>query len=329
MKVVFQYQGSFSEAYKSTFRSGLPQEIELIFLDTNDEDILLREIEDADIFVGYRLSEEIVRRAKRLRHLQIPWTGFNNLGSEYLRDQPEITVSNSHANSLAIAEHAISLLFAAAKLITFRDRKMREGDWSTRYENVNSVWLTKKTACIVGYGAIGKKVAEMLKNGFRMKILAIKRHPTEPDGVAESIGGKSMLNEFLEQSDFVIVAVPLTKETEGMIGEEQFALMKPTAVIANIARGPVIDEKALFNALKSGRIHSAGIDTWYNYPKGEDRIVKQNFPFEELDNIVMTPHSAFKIVDREKVFVQDIITNIQRIYEGKPPINQVNLELGY
>ncbi len=227
------------------------------------------------------------------------------------------------------AEHGITLLLAAAKLITQRDMGMRKGDWTSRYEEVNSVWLTGKTAAIIGYGAIGKKMGKILKQGFGMKILAIKRNQGGRDEVADFIGTREDLSKILPQADFIIVAVPLTEETRGLLKKEHFDLMKSSAVLVNIARGPVIEEEALYNALEQKKIHSAGIDVWYNYPRGDQRVIFQNFPFEKLHNIVMTPHSAFKVVDRETVFVKDIVENIRRIYEGKEPINKVDLNLGY
>lgn len=329
MKVVFQYQGLLTDKYKENFRKRVPEGIQLVFMETRDEEEFLKEIEDAEVLVGYRLTEELMQKAKKLKHIQIPWTGFDNLGKEFLEGRDHFTVSNSHANSLAIAEHGISLLLAASKLLTKRDMGMRKGDWTSRYEEVNSVWLTGKTALIIGYGAIGKKMGKMLKHGFNMKIQAIKRSPSPPDEIAEFIGNVDDLENVLPTADFVIVAVPLTEETRGLISKDQFSLMKSTAVLVNIARGPVVDEKALFEALKGKIIHSAGIDVWYNYPRGDQRTIFQNYPFEELDNIVMTPHSAFKVIDREEVFTEDIIENIIRIFEGREPINQVNLNLGY
>ncbi len=327
MKAVFQYQRLISENYKRTLREALP-DMELVFIEEIGKEPLLREIEDADILVGYSLFEELIERAKKLRHIQIPWTGFNNLGKEHLAGR-DITVSNSHANSLAIAEHAMALLLSASKLLSRRDGDMRRDDWSSRYEDIDSVWVTGRTTAIVGYGAIGKKVAAMMKHGFSNRIVAVKRTPAEPDGTAEFIGGMQDLNTVLPDADFVVVAAPLTEETRDLMSHEQFALMRRNAVLVNIARGEVVNEEALFNALKEHRIHSAGVDVWYNYPRGEQRNVEQNFPFKELDNIVMSPHSAFKIVDRETVFLEDIITNLRRIQQGKEPINQVNLDLGY
>jgi len=327
VKAVFQYQGLISENYKQILRENI-SEMEFVFLEKSGDDMLIKEIGDADILVGYSISAEIMEAAKKLRHIQIPWTGFNRLGKEFLKDR-NVTVSNSHANSLAIAEHALALLTSAAKLITQRDHGMRVNDWSTRYEGVDSVWLTGKTTAIIGYGSIGKKVARMMKAAFNNRIIAVKRTKAEPDGIAEFIGGMEDLERIIPEADFILVATPLTEETKNLVNETHFKLMKKTAVLVNIARGEVVNEEALYLALKDKQIHSAGIDTWYNYPRGEVRIVGQNYPFFLLENIVMTPHSAFKILEREEVFLSDIITNLKRVANGEEPINQVNLELGY
>ena len=116
-----------------------------------------------------------MEKAKKLRHIQVPWTGSELLDFDLLKEYSNITVSNSHSNSLAIAEHAVSLLLAAAKRIPYRDSFMRKGDWSPRYNDVNSYWITGKTLGIIGYGAIGKKIGNILKKGFNMKIFAIKQ----------------------------------------------------------------------------------------------------------------------------------------------------------
>lgn len=329
MNVVFQYQGLVTEAYKTFFRENTPEDIQLIFIEERGDEPLLALAEEADVLVGYKLSKEFMEKAINLRHIQIPWTGFNNFGAEHLHGRDHITVSNSHSNSLAIAEHAVALLFAASKLLPHRDSEMRKGDWTTRYTETNSFWVTGKKLGIIGYGAIGKQVAGMLKVGFSMKVLAIKRNPGEKDENVDFIGGMNDLKRVLKDADFILIALPLTSETEGLIKSKHFEMMKSNAVIINIARGPIIDEESLYKALKEGKIGAAGIDTWYNYPKGDQRIVEQNFPFHELKNIVMTPHSAFKIRDREEIFALDILTNIRLVHENKDPINQVDLKLGY
>ncbi|MCY3415131.1 MAG: hypothetical protein INQ03_25995 [Candidatus Heimdallarchaeota archaeon] len=329
MKVLFQYQGLISEEYKQFFSNNVPDGVELIFSETREEVELLEKASEVEIFVGYRISEAFIQQAKKLRHIQIPWTGFNNFGGEHLEGRDDITVSNSHSNSLAIAEHAIALLFAASKLLTHRDSLMRKGDWSTRSNDTESFWLTGRKLGIIGYGAIGKKVAAMLKPGFNMEVLAIKRNKSEKDEITDFIGDMQDLDYVLSESDLIVVAVPLTSETEGLLKKEHFAKMKNNAVLVNIARGPVVEEEALYTALKEKQIGAAGIDVWYNYPSGGTHETQQNFPFHDLPNIVMTPHSAFKVRDREEVFAQDILENIIRVYENKEPINKVHLDLGY
>lgn len=329
MKILFQAQGLINDEYKQFFRSNLPSEVELVFASERDPEALVKQVQDVDIFVGYTISREFLQSASSLKHIQIPWTGFDRMDTALLEDYPNITVSNSHSNSLAIAEHAVSLLIAAAKLLPVRDQKMRSGDWSTRVEAVDSFWVSGKTLGILGYGAIGKKVARMLHLGFDMRVLAVKRHPTDPDGIAEEILGIGDMDKVLRESDYLIVALPLTDETRGILSSTKLDLLKANCVVVNIARGPIIEEKALFESLRDGKIGAAGIDVWYNYPNSGSPVTRQNYPFETLENIVMTPHSAFKIRDRVEEFAKDILENIQRIYNKEAPINQVYKDLGY
>ncbi|MHA2249540.1 MAG: 2-hydroxyacid dehydrogenase [Candidatus Kariarchaeaceae archaeon] len=332
MKVLFQSQGLITEGYKRYFREQLPEDIKLIFPNDTSKETLLEQAPNAEVFVGYMVTEEFMKTAIALRHIQVPWTGSDRLGFKLLKTYPQVTVSNSHSNSLSIAEHAVSLLFSAAKKIVYRDQHMRKGDWTPRYEDTNSYWLTGKTLGIIGYGAIGMKVAKMLKYGFNMQIQAIKRNPPEKsDDLCDFIGGQEDLIQVLESSDFLLIAVPMTTETKGMIGEKELAKMKNSVIIANIARGGIIDEEALYYSLKNHKIGAAGLDVWYNYPENKDSAkgVFQNFPFEELENVVLSPHSAFKVRDREEIFAEDIIENILRVYREEEPINQLNLDLGY
>ena len=332
MKVLFQHQGLITDTYRNFFRTNLPEDMEIVFPDSRDPEILLQHAPDTDIFVAYTLTPEFLSKATKLKHIQIPWTGFNSMKTDLLADYPNVSVSNSHSNSLSIAEHAVALMFSAAKLIVYRDSFMRKGDWGPRYQDENSFWLTGRKLGIVGYGAIGKKVAKMLKFGFDMEVLAIKRNPSaEKDEYCAFLGGPQDLEYVLKESDFLLVAMPLTSETEGMIGAKELELMKSTAVVVNIARGAIIDEGALYTSLRDHKIGAAGIDVWYNYPEGPgpEYKVDQNQPFEELDNIVMSPHSAFKVRDRVEIFAQDILENIKHVYNNEEPKNQVNLRLGY
>ena len=113
----------------------------------------------------------------------------------------------------------------------------------------------------------------------------------------------------MKESDFILISLPLTKTTSGLIGKDQIDLMKPTGILVNISRGAIIDEESLYNALTSKSILGASIDTWYVYPKDRNNPtnVFQNFPFHELDNVILSPHRAFKVRDREITHTEDII----------------------
>ncbi|MFX1505715.1 MAG: 2-hydroxyacid dehydrogenase [Promethearchaeota archaeon] len=331
MKVLYGLR--VSPELKNLYRNELPDEIDLIFPEEINEETLLSLAPDVEVLVAYKLSSKFMEKATKLKHIQVPWTGSETLDFELLRKYSHITVSNSHSNSLAIAEHAVSLLLSAAKRISYRDSRMRKGDWSPRYNDVNSYWITGKTLGIIGYGAIGQKVGRILKNGFNMKVFAVKRDPSKinKEVQLDFLGGPKDLSHLLSESDFILISLPKTSETEGIIGRSELQLMKKSVVICNISRGIVINQQDLFEHLKENKHVIAALDVWYNYPQDRKNPtdVFQNYPFEELDNVVMSPHSAFKVHDREAAFAEDIITNISLVMRNEDPINQLNLELGY
>ncbi|MFQ5980366.1 MAG: 2-hydroxyacid dehydrogenase [Candidatus Heimdallarchaeota archaeon] len=326
-----------SPELEAHYREHIPEEIELIYSTDPSEETLLELAPEIDMLITHKITKAFMEKAQILKHIQVPWAGSETLDFSLLKQYPHITVSNSRSNSLAIAEHAVALLLAAAKRIPFRDSHMRKGDWSPRYDaNRNSFWVTGKTLGVIGYGAIGAKVARILKSGFNMKIYAIKRHSDkkQDDGIHDFLGGTKDIPFVLQESDFVLIALPLTPETEGIIGHDELKLLKQTAIIINISRGPIIDEGALYEHLKDNKF-GAALDTWYNYPAlspldpAEPENVFQNYPFEELDNLVMSPHLAWKVPDPGIKASKDIIENVMLISKGKDPINRINVDLGY
>ncbi|OLS21120.1 MAG: Glycerate dehydrogenase [Candidatus Heimdallarchaeota archaeon LC_3] len=338
MKVLFGVK--FSSKLIEYYREKLPENIELIIPSDFGNETFNKLAPEIDIFIDYKITKEFLEKAKNLKHIQIPWTGSEKLDFALLKKYSNITVSNSHSNSLTIAEHAVALLMSAAKKIPYRDSYMRKGDWSPRYESrMYSSWVTGKTLGVIGYGAIGEKVAHILKHGFDMKILGLKRNPEtiRNSSICDFLGGPEDLSYILTESDYIIISLPLTNETKGLIGKDQLEMMKNDAIIVNIARGPIIDEKALYQHLKKSNITLA-LDVWYNYPENwvdfskvdkNHEPIFQNYPFQELENVIMSPHSAFKVKDVGVETSKDIINNIILVSKGETPKNLINLDLKY
>ncbi len=169
------------------------------------------------------------------------------------------------------------LMLSLARKIPQSDRQVREGKWPKVFGQ--SVW--GKTLGIIGLGVIGKSVAQRAK-GFNMKVLAFDKYWDEEFASANGII-RSEVDEILKESDFVTLHVPLMKETRNLIGEKQISIMKPTAYLINAARGGVVDEDALYKALKEGRIAGAGIDVFSTEPPTQS-------PLLGLQNVILTPH---------------------------------------
>jgi phosphoglycerate dehydrogenase-like enzyme len=306
---------------------------ELVFPQAEDVAKLAQAANRADVLVGYRLPKEVLDAAPKLKAFITGAAGVDKSVRENLKARPEVQVGNSHANSLDVAEHAMALAMAAAKLVARGDRELRKGDWTLRYDDVPGTLLTGKTAVLVGYGAIGRALAELLK-GFKMRFVGVRssRKTRGVDALGVQMVGPDDLDMALKSADFVFVLAPLTPLTKGMIGAPQFAALKRSAVLVNVSRGPVVDEDALFDALKSQRIAAAGIDVWYVYPKGGADVKKTapgNQPFKELSNLVMSPHRASYTERMHREQWDDVVESIQRLARGESVKYKVDLAAGY
>ncbi|HET7101588.1 MAG TPA: 2-hydroxyacid dehydrogenase, partial [Terriglobia bacterium] len=196
-----------------------------------------------------------------------------------------------------------------------------EGSWTTG--EVPGGEVLGKILGLVGYGTIGREVASRAR-ALGMPIKVVSAHPPKrkPRDV-DFWKGPAALPQLLKESDYVVLACPLNKKTQGLIGPREFKQMKRHAFLINVARGAVVQEEALYRALKDRRIAGAAIDVWYRYPKDNERCRPSRFPFHELDNVVMTPHvSGWTLETRQKRF-QLVADNISRLVAGKPLLNVV------
>jgi D-3-phosphoglycerate dehydrogenase len=231
---------------------------------------------------SFRVTREVIDRASNLRVICRVGVGLDNIDVEYAKQRNIAVLNTPGGNTTSVAEHTLALLLALAKDLFFYDRKVREGEWRSRY-TYRALELSGKTLGLVGFGAIGQEVAR-LSLGFGMKVLFFD--PFVPEGVLQGVQKVSTLSELLSQSDFVSLHVPLTEGTRHLIGREEFRLMKPTAFLINVARGAVVDEEALLEALREGWIRGAALDVFEKEPPSGDH------PLCSLPNVILTPHVA-------------------------------------
>jgi phosphoglycerate dehydrogenase-like enzyme len=171
--------------------------------------------------------------------------------------------------------------------------------------------LSGRAIGIIGFGHIGREIAR-LAAPFDMRIRHIRsRHM------------RAELEALLAESDFVVVTCPLSDETRGMLGAAELARMRPTASLINVARGEILDEEALYEALRDRRIRSAAIDVWYQYPRDGGSRMPSRFPFAELENVILTPHSSAWTERVVALRFRDIASNIDRLAAGEPLTNVV------
>ena len=326
----------FFDADLQFIKNGVKEGANIIIPETFTEEELLKYAPDADIFFGPVISKRLCEAATHLKFIQVPWTGVDNLNFDLI-ENIGVKICNSHSNAYAVAEQAVALMMDAAKKIAYHDRLMRTGEWNRpKPDKSNAVSpfskrISKSDVCIIGFGHIGKIIKHYLSTfecSFHIADLSIQE-AYELEGVFYY--PMTMLNDILEKVEYVFLCVPLTTETYGFFGAKQFAAMRESAILINTSRGEIVDEDALYMALKNKIIGGAAMDTWYNNPKNPfDTNCKPSIKnsFETLDNLVLSPHRAAMIVD-ELPHLDDAITNINRTVDGLEPINVVNVKMRF
>ncbi|MFZ2359436.1 MAG: NAD(P)-dependent oxidoreductase [Anaerolineae bacterium] len=292
-----------------------------------------------DMLVAGRPTLEHLQASPNLRLLVIPFAGLPDETRALLTDPANglghVAVHNLHHNTVQTAEMALALLLAAARLLVPNDQALRRGDWTLRHNPLPITILHGKTVLILGYGAIGQHVGRVCQ-ALGMTVLAVRRQPAAPAPSAPeaAIYGVAALSSLLPQADVLMVTLPLTDETRGLVGAGELALLPAGALLVNVGRGPVVDEAALYRALASNHLAAAGLDVWYRYPESEaerTHTLPSTYPFHELDNVVLSPHSGGGLgspyTERERVL--HLARLINAVQHGEPAPNRVDLALGY
>lgn len=290
---------------------------------------------DTDVLVHGRPSPEQLAVCSQLKALIIPYAGVPaETRDRLLVTHPALPVYNLHHNAVSASELALALLFAAAKTVIPVDRTFRTHDWRSRYDGAPTMLLDGKTAVILGLGAIGSRIAKAC-HVLGMNVHAVRRH-IDSSQTAEPIKIHTLneLSSLLPLADVLCIALPLTSETEGLMGTKEINALPSPCVLVNIARGAIIEEEPLYLALKSGRITAAGLDVWYSYPRtpeAQANTSPSKFPFHELDNVVMSPHrgGAFRLQELEHRRMTDLADTLNALARNDPVPHRVDLHAGY
>jgi phosphoglycerate dehydrogenase-like enzyme len=264
-----------------------------------------------------------VAKMRSLRLFQAGNAGVNSIRFDLL-DKKVVVCSNAGGYSDEVAEFAIGLMFAAGKSIVKLDRQLRAGVYARKSldELGREVAFFKgKVLGIVGYGGIGRSTAKMAKP-FGMKILAFGRHPVDDRGVT-SLRGRTGLARLLRESDVVVLAVPLTNATKGLIGREELARMKPDATLVNVARGEVVQKEAVYDHLVKNLGFVYAADVWWPDEKGVESF-SPDLPFFELENFIGTPHASGPSAIISGTVGKGVVENLTRYFKGQPLKNIVN-----
>ena len=287
---------------------------------------------DFEVLVYPTPSREWLETSPDLRAVVVPWAGIPDKTREVLRDFPAISLHNLHHNNYNTAELGFALLLAAAKRLIPMDQALRRNDWRPRYGDQQAILLRGRTALILGFGEIGQALAGYCQ-GLGMTVIATKKHPEEYTGELKlAIHPDDQLHALLPKADVLLIALPLTPETEGLIGEIELQLMPHGSILVNIGRGPIVNPDALYEALKSGHLLAAGSDVWYTYPETKDarsNTPPADVPFSELDNFVLSPHRGGLVQEVDAQRAEALARLLNAANSGEPLPNKVDLDAGY
>ena len=262
-----------------------------------------------------QFTRNVLTACPRLKLLSVWGTGVDHVDLAAAAELG-ITVANTPGYGAPyVSEHALALAMAVSRRIVENDRRIREGGWTAGFIDE----LYNKTLGVVGAGAIGRRMIQ-LGQGIGMKVIAWTFNPTAQRAAEYGVPFVP-LEELLTRSDVVSLHVALTPQTVEFIGREQLALMKPNAILVNVARGAVVDEKALLETLQAGKIAGVGLDVFETEP------LPHGHPFAELDNVVLSPHVGGMAYNGTMRGLEMSIENLEAFAAGSP-VNVVNVVTG-
>jgi phosphoglycerate dehydrogenase-like enzyme len=328
-------------------REALPEGSELVMLDlpadgsgdglSRVSPVLLEAVRDATVYVGFGVPAEVLRVAAGLRWVHSAAAGVGSSLTPEMLASPVLFTNSAGVHAAPMAETVLAMILHFARGLDLAVRGQSRGEWSSNAFYDADAPLTElegSTVGIIGFGGIGSAVARKVA-ALGARVLALRRRVDQTGdapltaangcevGRARVLAGPSGLGELLRESDFVVLAAPHTRETAGLIGREQLAQMKRGAALVNVSRGALIDEAALLDALRQGRIRGAGLDVFASEP------LPVGHPLWSLPNALLTPHVSAVTRGFWKREADLVVENLARLQAGRPLLNLVDKSAGY
>ena len=317
------FAGTFAASLETPVRAHLAVPCDVI---ADGESEIVARIAEVDILVTLGFTRAMGAAARRLKLVQVPGAGLDRIDRSAL--PAGACLANAYGHEVGIAEYAIGAMLALSRNLCRVDARLRRGDWESQWSvsaPPPAPWpeLAGKTLGILGYGRIGQALARRAR-AFAMRVMATRRdvRRSHADGLA-LLGGPDALDQVLGEADYLAITLSLDAGTRGLLGQRELALMKPGAILVNVARAEIVDEDALYQALADRRIAGAALDVWYRYPSAPGPTWPGHQPFHELPNVLMTPHVSGWTEGMLEARAALIAENIHRTARGEPPLNLI------
>jgi phosphoglycerate dehydrogenase-like enzyme len=288
-----------------------------------DDQEVERILQETDVMYVHNPRSAKFKAASNLKWMHIPWVGVNLLLTDpVLVNSPVILTNGAGVIASSVADQVLAYILNFSRQMPLQWEAQKRKEWNRDQVEGRADELADQTCGIIGYGNIGTEIGKRAK-AFGMRVIATRTNPQAPAEYLDLALSNEQLPKLLAQSDFVVVTAPLTPETNGLLGKAQFEQMKRTAVLINIARGQLVKEQELIEALQAGTIGGAGLDVFEKEP------LPPSSPLWEMENVILTPHSAgiFHRLDKnsDKFFIEQL----QRYVKGEKLKNIVDKQRGY
>lgn len=282
-------------------------------------EVLLREIKEVEglVLTKHRIDRELLAAAPKLKIVSNVSVGYNNFDLEAMKERGVMGTNTPGVLDETVADLVFGLLIAAARRIPELDRLVKAGRWQIgMLRELCGLDVNRRTLGIIGLGRIGEAIARRAIYGFGMRVLYHNRRRKLQ--AEEKLGVQyRLLDDLLQEADFVVLMTPLTPQTRGLLGYREFCLMKPTAVFVNASRGPVVQEEALVAALREGRIFGAGLDVYAREP------IEPHHPLLQFENVVTLPHIGAATDETLDAMGMLAVENMLAGLSGRRPPNLV------